>query len=84
MPHYRFHVHNGNGLTCDEEGLDVEDVAAARQVAVESIRSFIADDAREGRIDLRGHIEVADERGDCIIQVPFPEAFDLQLPGDPE
>ena len=36
MPHYYFHVCNGHGLTPDEEGIDLEDEAAASTMAMDS------------------------------------------------
>lgn len=79
MPRFFFHVHNGDGETHDEEGLDLPDQAHARGVAIDSIRSIIAEEARQGMIDLQGRIDITE--GDCVLlQIVFVEAFDLRLP----
>ncbi len=75
-----FNVFNGSGLTTDDEGLDVEDQAAARYVALKSIRSMVAEEARDGTIDLTGRIEVKDAAGNLLLTVGFTEAFRVKLP----
>ena len=75
-----FHVFNGNGLTRDDEGLDVQDQAAARMIAVESVRSMVAEEARGGTIDLTGRIEIKDAADNLLLTVNFSEAFRLSLP----
>lgn len=79
MPHFFFHVHNGHGETPDEEGLDLPDQANARGMALDSIRSIIAEEARRGVIDLKGRIDIT-EGGETLLRVEFIEAFDLRLP----
>jgi hypothetical protein len=74
-----FNVFNGNGLTSDEEGLDVEDQATARTIALRSIRSMVAEEAREGMIDLTGRIEIEDAAGNLLLTVAFTEAFQVTL-----
>lgn len=80
MPHFYFDVHNGHGDTLDEEGVDLMDQAAARQIAVESIRSMVAEDARKGIIDLDGRIDVRDGARNILLTVCFAEAFWLTIP----
>lgn len=82
MPHYFFHIRNGNGLTPDDEGRELVDANTARQEALRAIRSIISEEARDGRLDLRGVIDVAVDGGEPLFSVPFDEAFDLRR-GDP-
>ena len=77
MPHFYFHIRNGNGFTPDEEGRELEDEGTARFEAERGIRSVIAEEAREGRIDLRGSIEVTDAAGTSLFAVTFEEAFEV-------
>ena len=79
MPIFFFHVFNSTGTTCDSEGSDVPHIAAARELALDSIRSIIAEEAREGKIDLNGHIEIVDAAGAVLGRVNYGEAFDLKL-----
>jgi hypothetical protein len=82
MPHYFFQVCNGQGLTPDEEGVDLQDEAAARMMAMDSIRSIISEEARKGIIDLDGYIDVKNEGAQTLTRIAFAEAFSLRLPND--
>jgi hypothetical protein len=82
MPLYYFHVHNSLGFTRDEEGQELPDVGAALDVAVRSARSLLAAEVSEGRVDLRGRIDVTDEAGGAVLALPFADAIVL-LTGDP-
>jgi hypothetical protein len=80
MPHYYFHVQNGQGYIPDEEGIDLEDAASARAMAMDSIRSMIAEEARKGVLDLDGYIELLDHDAVRLTRIDFPEAFTIRLP----
>lgn len=82
MPHYYLHISNGIGTALDEEGVDLPGVPDARARAIDGIRSIIAEEAREGRIDLHGRIEIANAEGETLLEVPFCDAFELRLDGD--
>ena len=77
MAHYYFHVHNSTGVSRDDEGIDAPDFAAARSHAVAGIRSIIGEEAKTGRLDLRGYIEVNDERDETLLIIRFEEAFQV-------
>jgi hypothetical protein len=80
MPRFYLDVFNGNGKTADEEGLELEDQASARRIALDSVRSIIAEEARSGVIDLSGRIEVKDSLANVLVTVHFTEAFELHIP----
>ena len=80
MPHYFFQVSNGQGLTPDDEGIDLQDEAAARTMAMDSIRSIISEEARKGVIDLDGYIDIKDAGAETLTRIVFPEAFALRMP----
>ena len=80
MPLYRFNIHNGNGLTEDEEGRELPDAEDARAEAVAGIRSILAEDVLDGRLDLRGRIEVLDEQGRPLFSVAFADALRIEKP----
>jgi len=82
MPHFYFHVQNGTGFTCDEEGVDLADEGAARAMAMDSIRSMIAEEARKGVLDLDGFIDVLDHGANQLTRIAFPEAFTMRFPQD--
>jgi hypothetical protein len=80
MPRFFLHIHNGLGQLCDEEGSDVPDQASARILALDSIRSIVSEEARQGLIDLTGRIAIEDAAGNSLTDVCFPEAFELRVP----
>jgi hypothetical protein len=77
MAHYHFHVLNGLGLTEDDEGRDLADLDVARREAINGARSIISEEARDGRVDLRGRIDVTDASGRVLLTVRFIEAVEI-------
>lgn len=82
MPRFFFHVCNGGSHTPDDEGIDLAGQTAARGIAIESVRSMVAEDVRRGIIDLDGRIMIKDSAGNDILTVEFIEAFKLRTPGE--
>jgi hypothetical protein len=78
MPRFHLNLHNGLGLTPDEEGLDLPDEEAARAEAIRSIRSLVSEEVKEGCIDLNGRIEIIGEDGQCVDTIRFVDAVELQ------
>jgi hypothetical protein len=73
MPRYYFDVWEADGLTLDEEGIELRDVEAAQNAAMRSL----ADMAREASRSTVGHvmaIEVRDADGH-VLQVKFTLAI---------
>ena len=79
MPRYHLHVYNRIGHVVDEEGMELADLAAAREKALEGIRAIIAEEAKTGRIDLAGHVDITDGADALVATVAFRDAFDLNL-----
>ena len=79
MARLYFNLFNSVGFVPDEEGKELPDLAAARETAVDAIRSLVADDARQGLVDLRGRIEVCDAAKEVLLVVRFAEAAELSL-----
>lgn len=82
MARFYLHLTNGGGPAPDEEGVELADADAAAARAVEGIRSILADEAKAGRMDLDGRIEIADEGGTIVRIVPFGEALEIRPGGD--
>jgi hypothetical protein len=80
MPRFFLDISNGHGDVPDEEGIDLPDQGAAMAMAVDSIRSMVAEDTRQGVIDLVGYIAVKDEAQNLLLTVRFAEAFRVHLP----
>ena len=78
MPRYYFHLHNGIGDAEDGEGTELPNLDAARKFAIESARSILSEEAKEGLIDLASSIDVADEHGNILLTLSFREAVELR------
>jgi hypothetical protein len=78
---YFIHLWNGIGFVEDEEGQELPDREAAIQSALDSVRSIVSEDARQGLIDLNGRVSIADQQGQTVAELVFREAFDLRLEG---
>jgi hypothetical protein len=73
VPRYFFNARSENGLTRDEEGLDLPDVKAARGEALKAAEQLWGDlSADIARKDMA--IEVTDEAEQTVLTVPFTEA----------
>ena len=77
MPRFFFHVHGAFGSTPDEQGRELRDLEIARREAVRGVRSLLSADLMQGRLDVRGRIEVTDEGGDVVLAIPFSETLDI-------
>lgn len=74
MPRYRFNIRDGSGTIEDEEGLELSGTEAARDEAIRGARSLICDDVMQGRLNLRGRVEVLEAEGALLFAVSFAEA----------
>ena len=79
MPRFFFNVYD-DAAVIDEVGLDLPDLAAARQAAVEEARAVISEEVRNGRIDLAHRIEVEDEARRPVLVLPFSAAVEIEGP----
>ena len=77
MPRYYFNMINSTASVLDRHGKDLADLAAARDQAIADIRSVISDEARQGKIDLRGRIDILDDGGALVETVHYGQAFYL-------
>ncbi|HMC92249.1 MAG TPA: hypothetical protein VKI45_07270 [Allosphingosinicella sp.] len=73
MPRYYFHVHGPRDRLKDEEGLILPDAEAAWYQAVRSAREIIRADVQLGFAFEQQAIEIADEAGDPVDQLPLRE-----------
>ena len=74
MSRYFFHIKNDIEVP-DPEGQELDNLAAARQLAVAYARDLAAEAVRQGEVDLKHRIVIADEDGDALLTVTFGEAF---------
>jgi hypothetical protein len=79
MPRVYFHLFNSGGRFADEEGREVPDLGTARALAMQEIRSILSDEAKQGKVDLRGRIEITGDDDAALGVVLFSDAVDLFL-----
>lgn len=78
MRRFFFHIHNGIGFVPDKEGVALVHLDAARDQAIASIRSILAEEIMaSGVIDLGGWIDIVDEDG-TETAVRFSEAVKVR------
>jgi hypothetical protein len=80
MPHYHLHLHNAHVDASDEQGHELENLTAAREMALHGIRDFLAHEVMQGRLDLRGQVDVANDSGHILASVTFVEAVAVISP----
>ena len=75
----RFHLNIYNDVdTKDLDGLELPDLAAAKDVAIDGARSMMAEHVRRGRpISLHHRIEITDQAGKVLATLPFRELITI-------
>jgi hypothetical protein len=79
MPRFFFNLFD-EGTKIDEVGVELPDLAAAREAALEEARAILGDEARSGHIDLSHRIEVEDEQRRPVLLLPFSAAVEIEGP----
>ena len=77
MPRYYFNIDNSIGFVADEEGRELPDLAEARAEGLKGVRSILAEDVLNGRLDLKGRLEIANEEGEILATMSFADAVDI-------
>ncbi|CAA9538991.1 MAG: hypothetical protein AVDCRST_MAG23-1738 [uncultured Sphingosinicella sp.] len=75
---YFFHLRQSQGYVIDDEGVELADGDAVLAAATIGARSIIAGEAMDGRLPLLSIIEVDDENGLRVLDLPFREAVLLE------
>ena len=76
MERFFFHVHDHWGSARDEEGVELHGLDAAFGHAVAAARDLIAEDVRNGWLDLCGRIDICDAGGVLLYSLPFRGAVE--------
>jgi hypothetical protein len=77
MPRYFLNIRNCYSFVRDEEGYELPGVDEVHRAAVHGALSLLSHEVAEGKLDLRGAIEVTDEEGDLVLIVPFRDALKI-------
>ena len=81
MPHFRFHLHQGEDIVIDDEGLELGDLACAAQYAQRTALELMAWSIREAaELRLDGEIRIADAAGNLLQSLPFASALTIVRP----
>jgi len=74
----RFFFHLSNDISCmDEEGMELPDLATARAKGIESARSIMSAEIRNGKLPLADVITIANEKGTPMATVSFRETLEM-------
>ena len=74
MARFYLNLQNTHLEVSDDEGVDALDPADAREKAIRGIRDFLGHEITRGILDLRGKIDIVDDKGVTVMTVPFAEA----------
>ena len=78
MPRYYFDIRDGNGVSVDEEGIELRDMQAVQEEAARSLADMARDEVRSVKDPTKNRrlaIEVRDDDGP-ILEVKFTFEID--------
>ena len=74
MARFFFHLHECDGVTIDDEGLDLPDLAAAQHHAEAAARDIMGSEVVDGELCLARHIEIENCDDGARTTVAFRDA----------
>lgn len=77
MPRYFFHIRDGVETRTDFNGLILPDLEAAVAWALETACRALSDDALEGAVPMNKRVEVEDQCGLRVHDLPFVDAVEF-------
>jgi hypothetical protein len=77
MPRFFLHLYN-DLVASDLEGMELADVAAAREAAIVNIRDLMVEDLRLGHLVLHHRVEIADEGGRTLSVIHYRDAVTIE------
>lgn len=77
MPRFYFNLRN-DLVVDDEEGMELSDLATAREYALRNARSIAAENVLRGHLNLTHRIEIADETGLVVGTLSFKDAIAIE------
>lgn len=77
MEHFYLHLHECGDVIADEQGQELPDLEAARQIAIASARDVMCAEVAEGRLCLGCSIEISDHNHVHVLSVLFREAVKI-------
>jgi hypothetical protein len=80
MSLYYFHLRDGVDILVDEEGRQLDGLAALQRAALADARCIMSEDAKEGRLRLDLRIDVEDEFRAIVHSLKFEDAIVITHP----
>jgi hypothetical protein len=77
---YFFHLSDGTDHLLDVEGQELPDLDAAKSFALLCARDTLSHEMRNGLLNLRVRLDVADAAGAVVHSLPLEEAFMVMKP----
>ena len=74
---FYFNLREGSDYISDEEGLDLPDLDAATDAALRGARDVLAGEVLKGRLPLSTVMEVSDEQGRRVLELPFGQVVSI-------
>jgi hypothetical protein len=80
MPTYYFHIRKADTIVNDEQGVDLPDLAAAREEARQALREMVAGHVSAGEKVRILAIEICDDRRNDLATVTLASAISATFP----
>jgi hypothetical protein len=77
MAQYYLHIHNSHGTAEDDEGVEAASLSEAKEKAITGIRSLLGSEVENGKMNMKGRIDIADGSGKVLLSVQFKEALTI-------
>jgi hypothetical protein len=77
MAQYYFHIHNSHGSAEDDEGVEAASLSEAKEKAIAGIRSLLSAEVENGKMNMKGRIDIADGSGKILLSVQFRESLTI-------
>lgn len=78
MPRFYFHLYNDLGTTVDDEGRELDDLPAAHEVAIATLRDVLGAELKsDGHVNMASFIEIEDADRKLRMTVAAREAVDV-------
>jgi hypothetical protein len=79
MPRYYFHIRSDDDTARDDEGTDLPDLDAARELALATARELLGNAIKEGKDVVPNTIMIADAFGREVASVPMRDVVPSHL-----
>jgi hypothetical protein len=77
MPLFHLHTSDGKLFAEDQEGSAFHDIEAARRAAIVGLRDLMAQELKDGQINMAAFGEIEDENHQLVMTVPFLDAVEV-------